>query len=197
MLRELRAAGYLCQLTGADYKRPLGFFTTSLHLRNLLSLGWPYLENQHGNLRYKGPLRISCYCGRNHSPLIGITDTDEFQTSTSVALGPKFWDLCVFDHSLETRFNSLRDGGQTDLAPLAAVGIDPLFSVSLASGIGSLRPGVRGMESWDTFAERACRYSGLRRLQQAPRRSGFAAFLPIFFATLQAVFSLAGYFGPG
>ena len=32
---------------------------------------------------------------RNHSPLIGITDTDEFQTSTSVALGPKFWDLCL------------------------------------------------------------------------------------------------------
>ena len=31
-------------------------------------------------------------------------------------------------------------GGYTDLAPLAAVGIDPLLSVSLASGIGSLRP---------------------------------------------------------
>ena len=132
---------------GADYKRPLGFFTTSLHLRSRLSLGWPHLENHHGNLRYKGNLPISCYCGRNHSPLIGITDTDEFQTSTSVALGPKFWDLCVFDHSLETRFNSLGDGGQSDLAPLAAVGIDPLLSVSLASGIGSLRPAYKAWKA--------------------------------------------------
>ena len=135
-----RAVGYLCQLAGADFKRPLGFLTTSLHLPSRLSLGWPHLESQHGRLQYKGPLHFFCYCGRNHSLLIGITDTYEFQTSTSVALGPKFWDLCVFDHSLETRFHSLRDGGQTDLAPLAAVGIEPLLSVSLASGIGSLRP---------------------------------------------------------
>ena len=33
-----RAAGYLCELTGADYKRPLGFFTTSFHLRSRVSL---------------------------------------------------------------------------------------------------------------------------------------------------------------
>ena len=57
----------------------------------LVGLTW---KTNMGNQRYKGPLLISCYCGRNHSPLIGITDTDEFQTSTSVALRPKFWDLC-------------------------------------------------------------------------------------------------------
>ena len=45
----------------------------------------------------------------------------------------------MFDDSLEARLHSLRDGAQTDLAPLAAVGVDPLRSVSLASGVGSLR----------------------------------------------------------
>ena len=88
----------------------------------------------------KSPLPISCYCGRNHSPLIGVTETDDFQTSMSLALCSKFWDLCVFDDSPAARFNSLRNGRQTDLAPLTAVGTDPLLSVSLASGIGSLRP---------------------------------------------------------
>ena len=72
--------------------------------------------------------------------MIGLTDTDDFRTSTSVGLGPQFCDPCVLDHSLGARIHSLRDGGQTDLAPLAAVGVDPLLSVSLASGIGSLRP---------------------------------------------------------
>ena len=38
------AAGYLCQITGADYKRPLGIFSTSLPLRARSSLGWPHLE---------------------------------------------------------------------------------------------------------------------------------------------------------
>ena len=71
--------------------------------------------------------------------MIGVTDTDDFRTSTSIALGPKFWKRCVFDHSLEARFLT-KDGGQTDLAPLTAVGVAPLLSVSLASGIGSLRP---------------------------------------------------------
>ena len=46
----------------------------------------------------------------------------------------------VLDHSFGARVHSLWVGGQTGLASPALVGIDPLLSVSLASGIGSLRP---------------------------------------------------------
>ena len=48
-----RAAGYLCQITGSDYKRPLGIFSTSLPLRARLSLGWPHLKFYHGKLFFK------------------------------------------------------------------------------------------------------------------------------------------------
>ena len=150
--------GTLCQITGADYKRPLGFLTTSLDLRSRVSLGWPHLENQHGNLRYKGHLPISCYCGRHHSLLIGITDTDECQTSTSGALGPKFWDLCVFDHSLETRFNSPQ-GWRTDRPRSSGCcWYRPSASRFTCFWYWFAPSSVRGMESWDIYAEYACRY---------------------------------------
>ena len=206
MLRELQlleggrdargAAGYLCQITGADYKRRLRFLTTSLHLRSRLSLGWPHLKYHHGRLIFRGPLPISRYCGRKHSPLIGITDTDEFQTSTSVALGPKFWDLCVFDHSLETRFNSIRDGGRTDLAPLAAVGIDPLLSVSLASGIGSLRP---AHEAWKAGTLTQSMLTDIPGCDSYYKYSSVPVaphFSLSFVATFEPELSLAGNFGP-
>ena len=121
---------------GADFKRPL-VFSTSHQLRARLFVGWPRLGFSNNKLVYKGPLPVSCYCGRAHSPMIGTTDSADFLTATSCALGSKFWDLFIMDDTLEARSDSLRDGGQTGLAPLAAVGIDPLLSVSLASCIGS------------------------------------------------------------
>ena len=46
----------------------------------------------------------------------------------------------VVNHPLDSELSSLRDEGlQTDLAPLHSVGLSPLLSPSLASGIGSLR----------------------------------------------------------
>ena len=36
-----RAAGYLCQFTPADYKRPIGVLSKCIQLRNRFSLGWP------------------------------------------------------------------------------------------------------------------------------------------------------------
>ena len=50
-----RAAGYLCQFTRIDFKRPLGVFSTSRKLRARLSLGWPHLERIRDKLVYKGP----------------------------------------------------------------------------------------------------------------------------------------------
>ena len=120
-----RAAAYLCQITGADFKRPLGALSTSIHLRSRLSLGWPRLETLCDKLVC--PLPVACYCGRSHSPMIGTTDCDDFITSLFSTLGAKFWNLCVFDETLEARDTSLRDGATTDLAPLKLVGIDPLL----------------------------------------------------------------------
>ena len=71
--------------------------------------------------------------------MIGVTDSDNFLTSTSTGLGSNFWNLCVFDDTLGAKHISLRDGVNTDLAPLKLIGIDPLLSPSLASTIGSRR----------------------------------------------------------
>ena len=105
------------------------------------------LETQHEKLVYKGPLRKTCNSGRSHSPMNGLTDSDNFLTSLSPGFGSMFWNLCVFDDTLGAKHISLRDGGQTDLAPLTLVGIDPLLSASLASGVGSLRS---VFEAWRT-----------------------------------------------
>ena len=118
-------------------------FSTSHQLRSRLFPGWPRLECSLNWLVYRLP--TSSYCGRGHSPMIGARDSEDFLPSTSCALGPKFWDLLINNDSLEARSNFLRCGGQTDLAPLTAVGTDPLLSVSLASSIRSLRPAY---EAW-------------------------------------------------
>ena len=60
----------LCQLTGADFKRPLGVFSASHQLRARLFTGWPRLVSSNNKLVYKGPLTVSCYCGRAHSPMV-------------------------------------------------------------------------------------------------------------------------------
>ena len=75
-------------------------------------------------------------CGREHTPLIGLTDDATFRTSSSVGFGAEFWISCVYDDMLERSFVSLRDGDRPDLTPL---GDSPLLSPSLASASTSLR----------------------------------------------------------
>ena len=135
-----RAAGYLCQFTRTDFKRPLGVFSTSRKLRARLSLGWPRLERIHDRLVYKGPLPKNCSCNHIHSPMIGTSSDDVFCSSSSHSFTSDFWKHFVADHPLDAELSSLRDEGlPTDLAPLHSVGLSPLLSPSLASGIGSLR----------------------------------------------------------
>ena len=143
-----RAAGYLCQFTRTDFKRPLGVFSTSRKLRARLSLGWPRLERIHDKLVYKGPLPKNCACNRIHSPMIGTFSDDVFCSSSSHSFSSDFWKHFVVDHPRDSELSSLRDEGlQTDLAPLHLVGLSPLLSPSLASGIGSLR---YVYEAWKT-----------------------------------------------
>ena len=91
---------------------------------------------------------MNCYCRRRHSPMIGVTDSDNFLTSVSIGLGSKFWNLCAFDDTLRAMHVSLQ-GWEPDRlqAPLKLVGIDPLLSPSLASSVGSLRSVY---EAWRT-----------------------------------------------
>ena len=131
-----RAAAYVCQFTRSEYKRPIGILSNCTRLRPLLFLGWPNLVEVQNRLKYRGPLPLSCLCGREHTPLIGLTDDATFRTSNSVGFGAEFWISCVYDDMLERSFVSLRDGDRPDLTPL---GDSPLLSPSLASASTSLR----------------------------------------------------------
>ena len=48
--------------------------------------GWPNLIEAQNSLTYRGPLPLSCSCGREHIPFIGLSDDSTFRTS-SVVLG--------------------------------------------------------------------------------------------------------------
>ena len=91
-----RAAGYLCQFTQADYKRPIGVLSNCIQLRNRLSLGRPFFEQVQDRLVYKGPLPLHCSCGCEHTPFIGLSDDDTFRTSAAFGFGTDFWNSCVY-----------------------------------------------------------------------------------------------------
>ena len=65
-----RAAAYMCQFTRSEYKRPTGILSNCTSIRPLLFLGWPNLLGVQDSLKYKGPLPLSCSCGREHPPLL-------------------------------------------------------------------------------------------------------------------------------
>ena len=48
-----RAAAYLSQTTGSDFKRPLGVLSTSHQFRARLFTGWPRLEFSNNKLVYR------------------------------------------------------------------------------------------------------------------------------------------------
>ena len=131
-----RAAAYMCQFTRSEYKRPIGIFSNCTSLRPLLFSGWPNFIEAQNSLKYRGPLPLSCSCGREHIPFIGLSGDSTFRTSSSVGFGAEFWIYCVYDDMLERSFVSLRDGDRPDLTPL---GDSPLLSPSLASAPNSLR----------------------------------------------------------
>ena len=131
-----RAAAHMCQFTRSEYKRPIGIFSNCTSLRPLLFSGWPNLIEAQNSPKYRGPLPLSCSCGREHIPFIGLSGDSTFRTSSSVGFGADFWTSCVYDDLLERSLVPLRDGDRPDLTPL---GDSPLLSPSLASAPNSLR----------------------------------------------------------
>ena len=126
---------------GRSTSVPTGILSNCTSLRPLLFPGWPKLLAVQDSLQYRGPLPLSCSCGREHPPLIGLAVDSSFLTSASTGFGAGFWTSCVYDDMVERSFVSLRDGDQPDLTPL---GDSPLLSPSLASA-SSLRSTY---ESW-------------------------------------------------
>ena len=68
--------------------------------------------------------------------LLGLPILTPFSPPMLLVSGQKFWELCVYDNTLERRLDSLRDGDQSDLSPS---GVSMLLSPSLASSSSSLR----------------------------------------------------------
>ena len=113
-----RAVGYFSQFTGAESKRPIGLLSMSHQLRSRLHLG----------------------CTTDSFTRALFRKIVLVAAAKSIAFGVDFWQLCVLNNPLDSELIPSMDGGlHTDFAPLEAVGISPLLSVSLASGIGSLR----------------------------------------------------------
>ena len=50
----------------------------------------PNLIEAQNSLTYRGPLPLSCSCGREHIPFIGLSGDSTFRTSSSVGFGAGF-----------------------------------------------------------------------------------------------------------
>ena len=105
-----RGASFLCSLTGADQRRPLGCLTNLSSLKSKLVIGWPSLYQIDRDLVYSGPLPPSCQCSPPHPPLRGLDSREEFHSCSSSALGESFWRLCV-DPWCTAEYTSLRHRG--------------------------------------------------------------------------------------
>ena len=90
-----RGAAFLCHLAGSKHRRPMVLYTNLLSLQARTSRGWPPLFHLGSDLHYDGPLPPSCPCTSAHAPLKGVDSREEFNSSSSSALGEQFWWLCV------------------------------------------------------------------------------------------------------
>ena len=70
-----RGAGFLCQLAGADQRRPLGILCNLPALYQDLLLGWPVFSQVQ---EYAGPLPKACPCKIPHSPMVGVSADQQF-----------------------------------------------------------------------------------------------------------------------
>ena len=100
----------MCELTGADQRRPLGIFTNIISFNTRTYPGWPSLSLQ-GNteLTYEGPLPPSCQCLPAHPPIRGFNEHEEFCSSSSLAFGKQFWWYTVASYLQPTGHSVLRN----------------------------------------------------------------------------------------
>ena len=99
-----RGAGFLCQLAGADQRRPLGILCNLPALHKNLILGWPAFSQVQEFLEYTGPLPKVCPCKVPHIPMVGVTVDHRFNSSGGTLFGVRFWQQV---------FSAIRSGAET------------------------------------------------------------------------------------
>ena len=132
-----RAAGYLCQFTRADYKRPIGVFSNCIHLRDRLSLGLAFFQTSPRQTCVQGPPSSSLLSGYSHSSLIGVSEDSAFRDYGG------YWVLVLVSGAhvsttIHWKGDSVPLGMAINLISLLWAS-SPLLSPSLASGPSSLR----------------------------------------------------------
>ena len=123
----------MCELTGADQRRPLGIFTNINSFNTRTYPGWPSLSLQ-GNteLTYEGPLPPSCQCLPAHPPIRGFNEHEEFCSSSSLAFGKQFWWYTVASYLQPTGHSVLRSEELSSSCPSPSA-----YGFSFASSSGS------------------------------------------------------------
>ena len=86
-----RSAGYLCQLSAAEYRRPIGFLSNVPNWSKHLFYGWPQFSTVGGKLLYEGPLPRNCSCQSQHAPMVGACGQEDSQSPSQIFLGQQFW----------------------------------------------------------------------------------------------------------
>ena len=168
-----RAAGYLCQITGSEYKRPMGLLSTCQDFGTWFTQGWPRLVSSEDRLVYKGPLPVNCGCGRTHPPPQGFDGNGDFTSAQAHTLGTSFWLACC-SLSLHTGQSlPLRDGAVSLQCVPGAVGQGgntSYPSVSLASSADSWRSQY---DAWQTGTLERTELAGFTSSSATPLTSAW------------------------
>ena len=84
-----RGAAFLCRLADSEHRRPLGFLSNMDTFCSQLCDGWPSFSFAEESLVYDGPLPKRCPCV--HKTFKGLTQENDFVSSSTVSLGFSFW----------------------------------------------------------------------------------------------------------
>ena len=96
-----RSSAFACELRAAVCPRPLAFISNLCHLSPRLVQGWPRLQRKGDFLKYSGPLRHNCACGKDRRTL----PRGQFATPVLPLFPVGFWSTV-----LEATRKTLRDG---------------------------------------------------------------------------------------
>ena len=123
----LRGATFLCRISGADIRRPLGILTNLPGLQHSMSPGLSDLKKHGSFLHYVGPLPKTCGCSPPHPRTTGVSSNDLFRTQIHELLKELFWKFCFSCLRSPLVFNPVTDG---DIADNVAHFGSPTFSVT-------------------------------------------------------------------
>ena len=145
-----RCARFLCQLAGADHRRPLGIFSNLPALQQDLQSGWPVFSQNKESLAHEGPLPKTCPCEFAHLPMVGVSTDQKFCSLDGLLLG------LFFGEAVKSDATSVACNGQPERTSTASA-----FSPSSSFPVSFSRlPGHRCMApgGLETFQRNTCQY---------------------------------------